>query len=196
MYLSNFKQACRFGSATNWKYLRVLVRLPAGCQCSKKGCQCSKNGCQPSSSLNLLLTYSTCSSPCSESILGIRHATIEALLKLPYDYVDLFHRNKESVCRQKYYTQECDALAYGSLLKRLQELGLSPRKSPDTINISVQDLASQLDSLRVFVYPARNNTSHHHCGLRSLKDKIASTLSSIPVLVSKLGRGSRQRESM
>ena len=52
-FFSNFKQACRIGSATNLKYLRNLVRPPAGCQCSKKRCQCSKKGCLASRSPNL-----------------------------------------------------------------------------------------------------------------------------------------------
>ena len=46
-----FKQACRFGSSTNLKLLRVWVRPPAGCQCSKIGCQ-------PNSSHILLIGWS------------------------------------------------------------------------------------------------------------------------------------------
>lgn len=113
--------------------------------------------------------------------MSIRHDTIDELLKLPYEYIDLFDRSMDSVCVQVYFSRECDAMVYGSLLRGLQEFDLWPRKSADTIKISVDALALQLQSLGIFVYPADDFSDHFSCNLvNSLRDRVASTLSSIP----------------
>lgn len=116
--------------------------------------------------------------------MSIRHATIKDLLKIPYHSIDRFKRNKDSVyCKAN--NKKCDAMVYGSLLMGLQEFGLWPRQSPDTINISVQELALQLYSLKVFAYPSNSNGygtyQHHGCDQKvAFTGKIASSLSSIP----------------
>lgn len=84
----------------------------------------------------------------------------------------------DSVCSQAFFRKECDAIVYGSLLRGLQELDLWPRKPADTIKISVNELASQLQSLYNYVYP---RSGHDSCNLAfRLRDQIASTLSSVP----------------
>lgn len=127
------------------------------------------------------LTSATCSSLFSESILSVRHETIHELLKLPYDYIDLFHRSTVSVCCQQYFRKECDAMVYGSLLKSLQELDLWPRKSADNIKMSVDLLASRIESLGIYVYPMNDFSDHFNCNLvPRFRDRIPSLLASIP----------------
>ncbi|MCJ1368297.1 hypothetical protein MMC16_007439 [Acarospora aff. strigata] len=117
-----------------------------------------------------------------ESILDIRQATVKALLNVLYDYVDRFESNKETICREN--SKECDALVYGSLLRGLQEADLWPRKSSKTVHISVQELASKLNSLNIFIYPQdrrrHSSSSHYNCNWAERKDLVANTLSSIP----------------
>lgn len=113
--------------------------------------------------------------------MSIRHDTIKDLLKLPYDCVDRFEKNKNSfICFAN--KKKCDSMMYGSLLIGLRELGLWPRQSPDTINISVKDLASQLSSLEILQFSDRfSHDDRHNCARTiALADKIASLLSSIP----------------
>lgn len=114
-----------------------------------------------------------------ESIISIRQATIKELLKVTYDYFDLFLK-EDSVCCQSSSRKACNALMCGSLVIGLHELGLWPRKSPDTINLSVQDLASKLTSLVIWTYPSNNCKNHYNCGSTSLSDRIKSTLQFIP----------------
>ena len=116
--------------------------------------------------------------------MSIRHASIKDLLKVPYDSVDRFEWNKDSVCC-KANNKQCDAMVYGSPLIGLREFGLSLRQPPCTIKISVQELALQFSSLKVFAYPSNSNGystyQHHGCGQKvALTGKIASLLSSIP----------------
>lgn len=67
------------------------------------------------------------------------------------------------------------------LLRGLQEFDLWPRKSADTIKISVHELALQLQSLGIYVYPTNDFSDHFNCNLvNRFRDQIASTLSSIP----------------
>lgn len=113
-------------------------------------------------------------------MIAIREDTIKGLLKLTYDYLDLFLGGNEGVCCQSSSKKACDALKCGSLVIGLDELGLWPQKSPDTIELSVQGLASKLNSLVIWKYPANNCTDHYNCGSVALFDQIASILSSIP----------------
>lgn len=119
--------------------------------------------------------------------MSIRHDTIQGLLKVPYDYVSRFERDKDNrICKSKL--KQCDAIVYGSLLIGLQHFGLWPRQSPDTIHISVQDLASQLISIEIFPYRTHDRThdSYHYDRLESRHDRcivpmeIASLLSALP----------------
>lgn len=72
-------------------------------------------------------------------------------------------------------------MVYGSLLRGLQEFDLWPRKPADTIKISVHELASQLQSLGIYVYPTNDFSAHFNRNLVfGFRDQIASTLSSIP----------------
>ena len=122
-----------------------------------------------------------------ESILSIRLATIGNLLTMIYDYVDSFANNKKTVCRQKPYADQCDTLVYGSILRGLHALDLWPRRSFDTINISLQGLVTQLQSLKIFTYPGdrdaygyQRSNSHHSCDWQEKNNVIAVTLSSMP----------------
>lgn len=123
--------------------------------------------------------------------MSIRQDTIKELLKVTYGYLELFLSDDKNVCRQSRSSKECDAITCGSVVIGLNAVGLWPQKSPETINTSVQDLASQLNSLKSWRYYGTND-NHYHCGLNSdlfqsdyspsasLKGLIASTLSSIP----------------
>ena len=72
-------------------------------------------------------------------------------------------------------------MVYGSFLRGLQEFDLWPRKSADTTKISVHELALQLQSLGIYVYPTNDFSDHFNCNLvNGFRDQIASTLSSIP----------------
>lgn len=115
-----------------------------------------------------------------ENMMMIRRATIKDLLKLTYDYFELFSRDGARVCPQPDSSKACDALTCGSIVIGLRELGLWPQKSFDTIDLSIQDLASKLKSLVILTYPAKNYANHYHCGLAGLSDRITATLDSIP----------------
>lgn len=131
----------------------------------------------------------------------IRQETIKDLLKVTYDYfdpffrdgasvcchsnsnndyIDLFFGEGASVCCQPNSNEACDALMCGSLIIGLQELGLWPQKSFDTIDLSIQDLASKLESLVIWDNPANNFANHYNCGSAGFSDQIAATLHSIP----------------
>lgn len=108
----------------------------------------------------------------------MRH--VKDLLRVTYDFLDLFLNYGFTSCCQPSSQKACNALMCGSLVIGLQELGLWPQNSPDDINLSVQDLASKLASLVIWTYPANNCTNHYNCGSASLSDRVTSTLQSIP----------------
>lgn len=115
-----------------------------------------------------------------ESMMTVRRATIKNLLEVTYDYFDLFFRDGVSVCSQSNASKACDALMCGSLVIGLRELGLWPQKSFDAIGLSIQDLASKLDSLVIWTYPANSFANHYNCGSAGFSDRIAAALRSIP----------------
>lgn len=121
---------------------------------------------------------------CLEHMMIIRLITIKGLLKVAYDHFDIFLMGDKSVCCHTVNSKECDAIVCGSLVIGLHAIGLWPQKSADTINISARDLASKLDSLRIWKYPTLKY--HYRCSELGLRDQIASMLSSIsnPVLES------------
>lgn len=108
--------------------------------------------------------------------MTIRSTTIKGLLKVAYDHFDMFLMGDEGV---SCHSEECAATVCGSLVIGLHAISLWPQKSADTINISVQDLASKLDSLRIWKHP-ENRGYHYECGELGLSGQIASMLSSIP----------------
>lgn len=111
--------------------------------------------------------------------MTIRQATIKELLKVTYDYFDKSLRYDAVSYGQP--NKECGAIMCGSLLKGLNAIGLWPQKSSDDINISVQDLASQLKSLRVWTNPEiRNNNCYYDWNLVKFNNEIEDVLSSMP----------------
>ena len=111
--------------------------------------------------------------------MTIRQTTIKDLLKVAYDLFDIFFKGSKSVCCQTNNNKKCDAIVCGSLVIGLHAIGLWPHKSADTINISVRDLASKLNSLKIWNFPTSIGY-HRQCSLRGSRDQIASVLSSIP----------------
>lgn len=92
----------------------------------------------------------------------------------------LLSDENKSVCYRPNSNKECDAITCGSHVLDLNSIGLWPQKSPDKINISVQDLATKLGSLKIWTYPALRNTDHYNCGLVGFKDQRINVLSSMP----------------
>lgn len=129
-------------------------------------------------------------------MMRIRRATIKNLLEMTYHYFDLFFRDGVSVCCQPNSNRACDALRCGSLVIGLRELGLWPQKSFDTINLSIQDLASKLASLVIWTYPANSFANHYNCGSAGFSDRIAATLRSIPDPVLEIHRQHMRSQSL
>lgn len=121
--------------------------------------------------------------------MTIRQTTIKHLLKVAYDAFDPYLMDDDETTRLgSANSKECDAIVCGSLLIGLHALGLWPQKSADTINISVQDLATHLCSLTVWQYPS------HCCGQNRLSDQVHCILSNIPSPVLESHRPLRSRD--
>ena len=124
-----------------------------------------------------------------ENISAVRQATIDKLLDIPYAHVDRYENANDIICRRKSRQKDCDALVYGSLIRGLQIAGLWPRKKPEEIHISIDQLASTLDSLEIFVLPDidsgyrhdyRTNHNHASCSVHNFKQQVHTALSGIP----------------
>lgn len=133
-----------------------------------------------------------------EEILDSRHRTILALLNVLYSRVDNYIAaitNNTTICSHENEKTQCDALTYGSLLMRLQTLGLWPRKSPIDIHMSINDLVSRLTSVKIIKLPSKYNDTHLTCGLSGYIEEIPGALDSIacPTLASNLHHGTHMR---
>ncbi|KAF8855126.1 hypothetical protein BDZ45DRAFT_805227 [Acephala macrosclerotiorum] len=124
-----------------------------------------------------------------EYILDVRQATIDKLLGIPYAHVDRYENTNDIICKRKHGRKACDALAYGSLVRGLQIAGLWPRKKPEEIHISIDQLASTLESLEIFVLPgadssydygySKTNRYHDSCSVHNFIEQVRPALSGI-----------------
>lgn len=118
-----------------------------------------------------------------DDMLNVRDHTIQALLDLPYSFVDIFvtaTAKNTTICDDRDEKSQCDALTYGSLLLRLQSLQLWPRKSSTDINISINNLVEKLKAVKVISFPSRSRYGHGRCGLGDYWESISSVTTSIP----------------
>jgi len=102
----------------------------------------------------ILRCYMTNSLP--EKILSIREATIHALLDYPYSFLrQRFSPPRYNGCiyvglgEPTASQRQCNALVYGSILLELQKYNLYPMVDSKNIHISVNDLAKQIEDIRV-----------------------------------------------
>lgn len=123
----------------------------------------------------------------SEAITNTRQFYIKELLNVPYRYVALFAAatEKKAICRRRYSPEACDVLVYGSLLKGLHKIDLWPQNSPESLEISVYDLAAQLLSIQIFIYPkgpryASGSETHEECQLAKMKSEVDALLLTTP----------------
>jgi len=81
-----------------------------------------------------------------DSILQQRARLLSQLLEIPYKLLD--ELKAKPVVEHCVYRQ-CRALTYGTLLMELEELKLWPKQTPDTITLTVSELATKLSGLSV-----------------------------------------------
>ncbi|KAL7269957.1 hypothetical protein RUND412_007345 [Rhizina undulata] len=121
-----------------------------------------------------------------ERILAVRLATIDKLLDIPYVRIDRYENTKNTICQQRYNQKACDALVYGSLIRGLQIAGFWPRKKPEETHVSIDQLASTLDGLEIFVMPRIHQydyyevgSEHNSCSVHNFKQQVSGALSDI-----------------
>ncbi|KAF4633965.1 hypothetical protein G7Y89_g4141 [Cudoniella acicularis] len=109
-----------------------------------------------------------------ESIKKTPQAAVKAILDIFYNYVDVFE-NGVGVhrCQMKHDAQACDSIIYGSLIMGLQKLHLWPRKRPEEVQISIDDLAYTLKKIQISRYPK------HPC-VPNIAKEINDVLAAIP----------------
>lgn len=119
-----------------------------------------------------------------EHVLAVRQATIDKLLDIPYAHVESYESSNDVVCQRRSEQKVCDALVYGSLIRGLQIAGLWPRKKPEEIHVSINQLASTLESLEIFdlsdVGSYYANTNHISCSIRNFQGQVRTDLLGIP----------------
>src|SRR4051794_20381805 len=84
-----------------------------------------------------------------ESILATRLETIRKLLALPYDYLKRYEHDSPHLCRIPKDEVACKAVIYGSLIHQLQVYKLWPPVRPESVNLSVYNLGSQICRLTI-----------------------------------------------
>ncbi|CZR64670.1 uncharacterized protein PAC_14568 [Phialocephala subalpina] len=115
-----------------------------------------------------------------ESILSKRRATIASILEIIYDVLNSYEATvkpctkeqswgrSKNVCKRQYADRDkCDAIVYGSLVLGLQSINLYPRKCPEDIAISINELAHQLKQLNILRLPCKDGVKSDHgtCGI-------------------------------
>ncbi|KUJ06361.1 uncharacterized protein LY89DRAFT_410850 [Mollisia scopiformis] len=99
-----------------------------------------------------------------ESILQARTKTIQALLDLPYTYIERFKNGTSTVCKLK--SESCDAIMYGSLLLQLGRIGLWPKKEAKDYTSSLLTLERCIRNLAptsLPVIPGADGENHSDC---------------------------------
>jgi len=86
-------------------------------------------------------------------------------------------------------SSDCNAIVYGSLLRGLHSIDLWPRKRPEDIHISIQELRQKLEALRISTLLGHRDgfgvyTNHSRCSIPNYREEICEVLLSIadPVL--------------
>ncbi|KAG4438574.1 hypothetical protein IFR05_005949 [Cadophora sp. M221] len=111
------------------------------------------------------------------NIFRIQRETIESLLAIPYAMVSKYERTNDNLCQLGDVAGEdnaCDGTSWGSLTRRMQIAGLWPIKSIDEVYLSVEELASAIESIHIYYFHA-----HHNCGNSNFHKEVARVLRKI-----------------
>lgn len=104
--------------------------------------------------------------PWTDAINEARSERISALLEMCYKLVGQHEGailGDTAICTRGQFSEECDSLTYGCLIRGLQGLELFPERAKACqIALSVTTFADQLRSLNCFTYSARCDHHRHY----------------------------------
>ncbi|KAH8802901.1 hypothetical protein F5884DRAFT_489470 [Xylogone sp. PMI_703] len=122
-----------------------------------------------------------------ERILAARLQTIERLLDMAYSRIANYEDIKVTQCKERQDQEACDTLVYGSLVRGLQYFHLWPRKTPDQVTMSVDQISTVLITLKIHIfYSDRDHFSHKNCSnVEPFRTQVHSTVATIPSPVQK-----------